>query len=48
MATESSLLIARVKSTNKTANIGGKNRYMLLKASYIVNNNTYKKGVKDF
>jgi hypothetical protein len=48
IATVSSLLIAWANRRNKTANIGGKNRYILLKPSYATNNSTYKKGVKDF
>ncbi|MCW8895153.1 MAG: hypothetical protein OQK48_08055 [Sulfurimonas sp.] len=44
----SSFLIALVKSINKTANSGGKNRYIPLKAVYIKYKATYIYGAKEF
>ena len=44
----SSDFIAFVKSTNKTAKSGGKNKYILLNPIYTVNITTYTNGVIDF
>jgi hypothetical protein len=38
-----------ISNTNKTPNNGGRNRYILLRLSYMTNSITYKKlSIKDF